>query len=353
MSETPPTERKLLDTSPLKLAVPRMPDVPDTPPLFPDFAKDCDVHRQYTVADLKVILSDVWLSLAGDKKALVARVCEHAAIQVALLDAAAIVDLTDLQVISALQLLKIPIPWDIEERLETLLAAVTPDEETPLPPPTPPARATPRTQQPDTHSQVADSMAAMLELMQSEMALKAKSVAELTATEPTTPPDVKEVNPPPETTDVERPPLAARSEGVTSIADAFVRALEELLGSSCHGSSEEPVADNAALLQITCTHPALVQLHNHNNNQHTLGMLVRRAITFDFAPEQGIAAVTWRMTQEAKETEIHAKIHTGVAEAAYAEGEAEFYEHVTHVLNLASKYSTDAARYQQQRNNQR
>eukprot|EP00961_Rhodomonas_salina_P018049 242759-Rhodomonas_salina.1 len=59
------------------------------------------------------------------------------------------------------------------------------------------------------------------------------------------------------------------------------------------------------------------------------------------------------MLQEAKETEIHAKIHTGAAEASYAEGEAEFYEHITHILNLASKYSTDAARYRQQRNNQR
>eukprot|EP00961_Rhodomonas_salina_P223256 3019136-Rhodomonas_salina.1 len=53
MAETPPTERKLSDTSPLKLAVPTMPDVPDKPPPFPDFAKDGDVHRQYTVADLK------------------------------------------------------------------------------------------------------------------------------------------------------------------------------------------------------------------------------------------------------------------------------------------------------------
>eukprot|EP00961_Rhodomonas_salina_P226194 3058075-Rhodomonas_salina.1 len=82
-------------------------------------------------------------------------------------------------------------------------------------------------------------------------------------------------------------------------------------------------------------------------------MLVRRAVTFDFAPEQGIAAVTWRVTQESKESEIHAKIHTGASEAAYAEGEAEFFEHVTHLLNLASKYSVDAAKYRQQRNNQR
>eukprot|EP00961_Rhodomonas_salina_P171227 2308447-Rhodomonas_salina.1 len=64
------------------------------------------------------------------------------------------------------------------------------------------------------------------------MARQAKSVAELTATverlnrkrrgqEPTTPPDVEEVHPPPEATEVERPSRAARSEGVTSIADAF------------------------------------------------------------------------------------------------------------------------------------
>eukprot|EP00961_Rhodomonas_salina_P141532 1905746-Rhodomonas_salina.1 len=73
MTETPPTARKLSDTSPLKLAVPRMPDVPDKPPPFPDFAKDGEVHRRHTIADLKVILSDVGLSIAGDKKALVAR----------------------------------------------------------------------------------------------------------------------------------------------------------------------------------------------------------------------------------------------------------------------------------------
>eukprot|EP00961_Rhodomonas_salina_P017385 233861-Rhodomonas_salina.1 len=81
--------------------------------------------------------------------------------------------------------------------------------------------------------------------------------------------------------------------------------------------------------------------------------MLRRATTFEFAPEQGIAAVAWRLTLEQKESELHAKVHAGASEAVYAEGEAEFFEHVSYVLNLAAKYGTDAERYRMQRNDQR
>eukprot|EP00961_Rhodomonas_salina_P294516 3934639-Rhodomonas_salina.1 len=65
------------------------------------------------------------------------------------------------------------------------------------------------------------------------MARQAKTVAELTAAverlsrkrrglEPSSLPDVEEVQPPVETVDEERPSRTARSEGVANIADAFV-----------------------------------------------------------------------------------------------------------------------------------
>eukprot|EP00961_Rhodomonas_salina_P189597 2558185-Rhodomonas_salina.1 len=102
MAETPPTARKLSDLSLLKPAALEMPDCAEKPQQFPDFAKEGDVHLQYTIADLQVILLGIGLSLTGDKKDRVALVCEHATIQVTLLDKAAVEDLTDSQVISAL-----------------------------------------------------------------------------------------------------------------------------------------------------------------------------------------------------------------------------------------------------------
>eukprot|EP00961_Rhodomonas_salina_P278492 3762778-Rhodomonas_salina.3 len=146
--------------------------------------------------------------------------------------------------------------------------------------------------------------------------------------------------------------LDRQAQAMTALS-ATVAKLTGRLGVGGSSTGEEQVADTKVLLQIARTHPALVQLLEHNNNPHTLCILVLQAVSFDFAPEQGIAAVTWQVTQESKESEIHTKIHTGASEAAYAEGEAEFYKHVTHLLNLASKYSVNAARYSQQRNNQR
>eukprot|EP00961_Rhodomonas_salina_P210664 2844748-Rhodomonas_salina.1 len=101
-----------------------MTEAAETPQPFPDFSNANEVLRQYTVADLKVILTDVGLPVTGDKKALVARICEHATIQVALLDEAAAADLSDLQIIYALQHLKIVIPWEVSKRLEALVHAV-------------------------------------------------------------------------------------------------------------------------------------------------------------------------------------------------------------------------------------
>lgn len=42
------------------------------------------------------------------------------------------------------------------------------------------------------------------------------------------------------------------------------------------------------------------------------------------------------MELEQKESELHAKVHTCATEASYTEGEAEFFEHASYVLNLAS-----------------
>eukprot|EP00961_Rhodomonas_salina_P230447 3114310-Rhodomonas_salina.1 len=70
MSDTPPTTRKRSEGSPLKPSSLAMEGEAETPPPFPNFAKHDDVHRQYTVADLKTMLTDVGLAVTGDKKAL-------------------------------------------------------------------------------------------------------------------------------------------------------------------------------------------------------------------------------------------------------------------------------------------
>eukprot|EP00961_Rhodomonas_salina_P278491 3762778-Rhodomonas_salina.2 len=75
MSDTPPTACKLSEGSPLKPSRLVMAGEAKTPPPFPDFAKHNDVHCQYTVADLKIMLTDACLAVMGDKKALVSRVC--------------------------------------------------------------------------------------------------------------------------------------------------------------------------------------------------------------------------------------------------------------------------------------
>eukprot|EP00961_Rhodomonas_salina_P004969 67472-Rhodomonas_salina.1 len=123
MAETPATTRKTSDGSPLKPQSLAMTEEADTPQPFPDFSNKSDVHRQYTVADLKIILTDAGLPVTGDKKALVARICEHATVQVALVDETAAAELSDLQVIYALQQLKIAIPWEVAKRLEVLVHA--------------------------------------------------------------------------------------------------------------------------------------------------------------------------------------------------------------------------------------
>eukprot|EP00961_Rhodomonas_salina_P109669 1476149-Rhodomonas_salina.2 len=192
-------------------------------------------------------------------------------------------------------------------------------------------------------------MAALVETMKQEMDRQARAMTALTATvarltdrqqtlEGTEQPEVEEVPPPPSSAaDDLRPTKVSRGNGMANVADAFVQALEERLDTRGSGNGEEQVADTHTLWQIARTQPASVQPRDHNNNPHTLGMLVLRAVSFEFAPEQGIAAVTWHVTQETKESEIHAQIHTRASEAAYAEGEAEFYEHIAHLLNLASK----------------
>eukprot|EP00961_Rhodomonas_salina_P233372 3153961-Rhodomonas_salina.1 len=70
MAATPPTARKPSNRSPLKPSNLVMAEETDTPPPFPDFATNNDVHRQYTVADLKIMLTDAGLAVTGDKKAL-------------------------------------------------------------------------------------------------------------------------------------------------------------------------------------------------------------------------------------------------------------------------------------------
>eukprot|EP00961_Rhodomonas_salina_P034495 464503-Rhodomonas_salina.1 len=71
-------------------------------------------------------------------------------------------------------------------------------------------------------------------------------------------------------------------DGVSVITDAFVRAIEERLDDNCNCHGEDLVTDTAAVARISHTHPALVQLCNHNNNPHTLSLLICRAITFEF-----------------------------------------------------------------------
>lgn len=91
--------------------------------LFLIFSRLDDVQWLYTVPDLKTILTDSCLTFTGDKKTLVTRVCEHAAIQTALLDDEAIEALSDPQIIYALQQLKLFVPWDVAARLEALARA--------------------------------------------------------------------------------------------------------------------------------------------------------------------------------------------------------------------------------------
>eukprot|EP00961_Rhodomonas_salina_P102449 1378194-Rhodomonas_salina.3 len=134
-----------------------------------------------------------------------------------------------------------------------------------------------------------------------------------------------------------------------------MQALYELLGTSSLGSGEDGWADHATTARIDSTTPALVDLCQHKGNPHTLGALVWRATTFEFSAEQGLAAVTWRMSIEQKEAEMYAKITANASAEQYTEGEAEFFEHIAWLFTLATKYAADSAKYtsRRQRDSQR
>eukprot|EP00961_Rhodomonas_salina_P004523 61436-Rhodomonas_salina.1 len=148
--------------------------------------------------------------------------------------------------------------------------------------------------------EITASMAALVETMKQEMdwqvlAMTALSVtvAKLTGQPPQSRrdelPEIEEptvMQPQSLTADDLQLAKVSQGDGMAGVADAFVCTLEERLGAGGVSTGEEQVADTHTLRQIARTHPALVQLLEHNNNPHTLGMLVRRAVSFDFAPEQ-------------------------------------------------------------------
>eukprot|EP00961_Rhodomonas_salina_P102448 1378194-Rhodomonas_salina.2 len=116
--------------------------------LYPDFTSTTEVSRVYTVGKLKTILTDCGITTTGSptKVKLVKLVCLHALVQVSLLEPDHVDDMTDVQVITALQQLGQSglIPRELEARraaLRDALAAARgalhlPPGTTPVPPAT-------------------------------------------------------------------------------------------------------------------------------------------------------------------------------------------------------------------------
>eukprot|EP00961_Rhodomonas_salina_P263570 3562151-Rhodomonas_salina.1 len=112
-------------------------------------------------------------------------------------------------------------------------------------------------------------MTALVETMKKEMDRQAQAMTALAATvaklsgQPppsrrSEQPDVEEVYPPPDSTaENGRPAKTSRGDGMAGVADAFVRALEERLGTGSSSAGDEQVTDTHALRQIARTHPAL------------------------------------------------------------------------------------------------
>ena len=345
---------------------------------YPDFTSISEVSRAYTIEKLKTILADCGLPTTGSpaKAKLVEQVCSHAVVQIPLLGPDHVGDLSDVQVIAALQQLgqSERVPRDLEARRtalrDALAAADSSGERDSTPPETSPDRM---------HKQLLELVGALQQQIQRQAQDTAALRSAMTRLESRESrgqgrddgrdrqdeQDEEEViieepdaharrrRPVDDPEPPARPGKVAKGDGVASIAAAFVQALDERLGTGGLSSGEDGGAEHATTARIERTAPALVDLRQHKGNPHTLGALVRRATTFEFSAEQGLAAVTWRMSIETKEAEIHAKITANASAEQYTEGEAEFFEHIAWLLTLATKYAADSAKYRRQRDNQR
>eukprot|EP00961_Rhodomonas_salina_P053608 719031-Rhodomonas_salina.1 len=300
---------------------------------YPDFTSISEVSRAYTIDKLKTILADCCISTTGSqtKAKLVEQVCSHAVVQVPLLIPDHVGDLTDVQVITALQQLgqSERVPRDLEARRtalhDALAAAASGEDRNSTPQETSPERMHKQllelvgTLQQQIQRQAQDTAALRTAMAKLESSWSRKQGRDDCRNHQDEQDDeeiiIEEADaharrrrPADDQEPPARPGKVAKGDGVASIAAAFVQALDELLGTGCLGCGEDGGAEHATTARIERTAPALVDLCQHKGNPHTLGALVRRATTFEFSAEQGLAAVTWRMSIETKEAEIHAKI---------------------------------------------
>ncbi len=145
------------------------------------------------------------------------------------------------------------------------------------------------------------------------------------------------------------PPAGA---DLAAVATTIANAIADSLGATSSATADSSPSDQLTLQRLKRTHPALVDPRQHDGDAHKLGLIIRRMTAIDMAEGQGLSAILWKRSCDAKATALHAQIHAAAPSASYAEGEAAFFAYVSEVITLAAQFETGASQHLQHRQKQ-